>query len=498
MKVFSPYRVDNPQLSNVVHIALLFEESVLQRKANISKNVPIDYIHRVVFSKPSHQRSLLVPQRTEINHTFEEVLSYAHATKNAHLVSYLLTGSVNSRMVWGLNETLTSESKEKEKEKHKKRIYDAIQYAYYDEKEKLLNLQMQIKTGREYCPTVQVDRSLGRFQLHPDLGLESYHRTGWPWVTKGLLNAACNSSPDDPFLDPYVDKTFHWGSTCFETINLIPYRKPWYGIIHHTFMEECGPFNCTTLFEKNVFIESLASCICLIALSEHLAKQIRLALKQIRMDHVRVHSVFHPATPIESTSHLWSLSRWLSTKNVIQIGDWMRDKKAIYQLKLQPKQYFHKMMLDPSSSSSSSSDLVCGATVVRTPADFTTSLSISSRGGVEVVGYLDSKRYDEILSCSVVFLKLLDASAVNTVLECIMRYTPVIVNRLPALEEVLGVDYPGFYETLAEASAVIESVTRLMYCHMHLETLQKHKQNKKLSLDFFVSEIQKFGNEFKE
>ena len=485
MKVISPYRVDNPQLSNVVHIALIFEDSVLQRKANIPKNIPIDYLHRVLFIKPNHQRSLLVPQRTVIRYTFDEVLSYAYATKNAHLVSYLLTGSVNSKMVWGLNEALIT--------RNKTGIYEAIKYVYEDETEKLLNSQMQIKSGREYCPNVQIDRSLGRFQMHPDLGFESYHRTGWPWVTKGLLNAACNSSPDDPFLDPYVDKTFHWGCTCFETLGLIPYRKPWYGILHHTFMEECGPFNCTTLFEKNVFIESLASCICLVTLSEHLAKQVRLALQQIKMDHVRVHSVPHPATPVENTSHMWSLSKWLSTKNVIQIGDWMRDKKAIYQLKLQPKQYFHKILLDPSSSSSSSSssELVCGATVVLTPSDYI-------RGGVEVIQYLDSKRYDEVLSCSVVFLKLLDASAVNTVLECIMRHTPVVVNRLPALEEVLGVNYPGFYDTFAEASVIIESVTRLMYCHMQLETLQKLKLNKKLSLEFFVSEIQKFGNEIKE
>ena len=61
---------------------------------------------------------------------------------------------------------------------------------------------------------------------------------------------------------------------------------------------------------------------------------------------------------------------------------------------------------------------------------------------VEVMEHLSDSAYDELLSDIVVFLNLIDASAVNTVIECIVRNTPLIINRLPAIVEILGEDYP--------------------------------------------------------
>lgn len=65
---------------------------------------------------------------------------------------------------------------------------------------------------------------------------------------------------------------------------------------------------------------------------------------------------------------------------------------------------------------------------------------------VEHLEFLSDLEYDELLNESIVFLNLVDASAVNTIIECMMRGTPVIVNRHPAVEEYLGKEYPGFYD----------------------------------------------------
>jgi hypothetical protein len=65
---------------------------------------------------------------------------------------------------------------------------------------------------------------------------------------------------------------------------------------------------------------------------------------------------------------------------------------------------------------------------------------------------LDNDDYDKLLASHVVFLKLEDASAVNTIIECIIRNTPVIVNRLPATVEYLGSNYPLFYDHVHEVS----------------------------------------------
>jgi hypothetical protein len=65
-----------------------------------------------------------------------------------------------------------------------------------------------------------------------------------------------------------------------------------------------------------------------------------------------------------------------------------------------------------------------------------------NKDDVNKIGYLTNNEYDEILSKNVVCIILEDASAINTVIECVLRNTPIFINPLPAIKEVLGNDYP--------------------------------------------------------
>jgi hypothetical protein len=64
---------------------------------------------------------------------------------------------------------------------------------------------------------------------------------------------------------------------------------------------------------------------------------------------------------------------------------------------------------------------------------------------IEIIETLENSDYDTLLSENIVCIYLVDASTVNTVLECIVRNTPIIINRHPAVVELLGNDYPLFY-----------------------------------------------------
>jgi hypothetical protein len=63
----------------------------------------------------------------------------------------------------------------------------------------------------------------------------------------------------------------------------------------------------------------------------------------------------------------------------------------------------------------------------------------------KILEYVDNNLYDTLLTKNIVFLNLVDGSAINTLLECVMRNTPIIVNRHSAVVEVLGDDYPLYY-----------------------------------------------------
>jgi hypothetical protein len=47
------------------------------------------------------------------------------------------------------------------------------------------------------------------------------------------------------------------------------------------------------------------------------------------------------------------------------------------------------------------------------------------------------------------------------------------VNRLPALEEILGQNYPGFYDTLDEASKICKNIDKIKNIHIYLQKMDK-------------------------
>lgn len=85
---------------------------------------------------------------------------------------------------------------------------------------------------------------------------------------------------------------------------------------------------------------------------------------------------------------------------------------------------------------------------------------------VTVKEYLEDDNYDSFLIQNIVFLQLVDASACNTVIECIVRCTPIVINRInpsnpddDPLVEYLGNDYPLFYTNIAQAINLISELT---------------------------------------
>jgi len=66
---------------------------------------------------------------------------------------------------------------------------------------------------------------------------------------------------------------------------------------------------------------------------------------------------------------------------------------------------------------------------------------------VERLNKLSDDEYDAFLTNNIVFLHLVDGSAINTLIECCVRNTPIIINKHPAVVEILGDKYPLFYET---------------------------------------------------
>jgi polysaccharide pyruvyl transferase WcaK-like protein len=105
---------------------------------------------------------------------------------------------------------------------------------------------------------------------------------------------------------------------------------------------------------------------------------------------------------------------------------------------------------------------------------------------VKIIPKLDNKEYDKLLSKSVCFCHLIDSAAINTVIECIVRNTPILINKTPGVLDLLGPDYPLYFdEKLVKEGQNIDDVLtkkNIKKTYTYLKSLDKSK----FKIDHFV------------
>lgn len=174
--------------------------------------------------------------------------------------------------------------------------------------------------------------------------------------------------------------------------------------------------------------------------------------------------------PVSSLKYPASLSalEFIRPEKVVMIGHWLRDWQQFYDL-----------------SSSLPKFILKGGDV-----DYQTvfyNFLLKPNASVQFLPRMNNYDYDCLLATSVVFLPLFDAGAVTTIVECIMRNVPVITSRLPASIEYLGSEYPLFFSSLEEASALVNDSTLLAKASEYLRSLDKSD----LTIDYFISAFEK-------
>ena len=210
-----------------------------------------------------------------------------------------------------------------------------------------------------------------------------------------------------------------------------------------------------TIFAKRIWQESLPYCLGLFVLSEYMAgwlrEQIDVPVSDLRL-------------PAETPDLRFDFDRFRENpaKKIIQVGWWLRRLNAIYELPV-PDDHaigYQKIQLVPRFFADSDRYL---KDLMRQERDQGHSRPVV--GSTIEVQHLPNEQYDALLSKNVVFIELYDASANNTVVECLVRATPLLVNPLPAVVEYLGSDYPLYYQDLTQAAEWCLDMGRLRAAH---------------------------------
>lgn len=380
---------------------------------------------------------------------------------------------------------------------------------------------------------VKIGLPTGEIPIHLDPSdykiFINVHRSGW-WNV--ILDLSKRGSVKGFLFDAYVDRTFHWNKDINLYLGKIPYTSPWVGFLHHTAETKYSPNNLIELFRKKEFIESLFMCKGLFVLSEHLIFIVKNLLNLSGFDEIKV---FHIDHPMPNSEFPFSLDKWKKSKHyIIQIGSWLRNPFAIYQIDIKPEFTLVALAGQDMSTSLPPKNLVIELNTHDTELNcklnnLTNTLSMFVRPcttpcrdnsqnkwlfglsewllennyidsykiednklivttnkdidllknlinnlikKVEIITHVDDLEYDKLLSKSIVFLNLVDAAAVNTLLECVIRSTPIVINKLPATIEVLGENYPLFYNQLEEVDKLLTE-ENVENAHCYLKEMDK-------------------------
>lgn len=414
--------------------------------------------------------------------------------------------------------------------------------------------------------------------------LFGYHRSGWAFVMKELLQFQDSSGI---LCDTYVDRTFH-----VKKPSCIPYTQPWIGFIHHTFDTNYSKLNNVELFNNLDFIASLPLCKALFVFST-CQKNIWIQKFESIQINIPVFSLIHPT---EFVDNMFTLNNFIENneKKIIQIGAWLRDSFAIYRLNngkspikilaqlpdacaeksfsifkfvlkgknmdscFKPLNFFNFIKHGPITNYPDNTNEFkklspCTVPLLVPCLDVNAFLPTNTlpknilfrkncsyvddpcRDGDSgpcrdgpcrdgdgpcrdgdgdgpcrdvigdytrnqyvqgVVGFLEeidrsvvtlhnlsNSDYDSLLSQNIVYLKLVDSAAVNTLIECIARNTPIVISKLPSIVEILGPDYPLYIHNY---SSDVITWKNIQSAHFYLKKLDKTP----LTIPFFLNSFQ--------
>ena len=429
-------------------------------------------------------------------------MTYDQIQDLCRFIIFYLTKSLNSPYLYGLSSKIFKSD--------------------FDYQKELTYLFVSYYTDHKY----HVSRSIFNYSYMEQHMLENFHRSGWYYITSKLIEEFEKYTTDQSkkiLTDFFIDRTFGDESHYFKQLNIIPYTRPWIGFCHHTPIS----FNNSTtdMIENPSFKLSLKSCLGIFVFSDYMKSWF-----ESKNLNISVHRLYHP---IELNVPLWQSKNFLlptgtccssnkQTRKLVQIGGWLRNPFAIYaihafrfhKIHLKGKDmdnYFPKnQILNPLNSMD-----IKTVIVTETETETETEITHGCRNGmniyeiykakhektllnndidyqpVEIMQTLSNQDYDQLLTNSVVFIRLIDASACNTLIECIVRNCPIVINRLPAVVEYLGDDYPLYFddEINSDISDLL-SDQKIMEASLYLSKLPKHRYKmENFITDFINSDI---------
>jgi hypothetical protein len=230
----------------------------------------------------------------------------------------------------------------------------------------------------------------------------------------------------------------------------------WVGIIHDP-EDTSQYYSNRNLLKNDTFNQSLPYCKGLFCMSHNVKKWV---IEQLKPNFF-VDTLYHP---LSSKNLLeFDIKEYNKNKTIIQIGNWLRRTYSIYKLNTDVK----KEVLPSNLRTKKELKYFLRKDKVL--------LSVEEIKNVIHTPRMSDDDYNKLFHNKVVFLNLYSSTANNVIVECLKANNPIIVNRLPPIENYLGSDYPLFYNNLSEVSELLNNDDLIFNAHLYLKNMNKDK-----------------------
>lgn len=281
-----------------------------------------------------------------------------------------------------------------------------------------------------------------------------HHRSGWRYVLEGLQQL---HNDDGIWFNSFLDQYF---------INK-KIEEPWTGFFHNTPFHPSFTNNEKYLHGKELdavldspkFRISYPYCRGLFTLANYTKEFLETRIS------APVTALIHPT---EEPDLYFSYESFINNPNkkLVVTGQWLRRYETIYFI---PTIKYEKCILDcdPRQKWNLIKNIVGG--------DLFDQVTLIKR--------ISNAGYDLLLERNIVFLDLYDAAACNSIIDCIIRNTPVLTRKNRANIEYLGEKYPFYFRDIDEATQKIHDMKLIRETTKYLERLPIKQ---KMTLNYFV------------
>ena len=297
------------------------------------------------------------------------------------------------------------------------------------------------------------------------------HRGGWKYVIDNLVeNKLYSEKSNINFFDMIEHKfMFEREYVC---------DKKWCGIFHCTPItpDYLNIINIENVFLNINFINSLNKCLFMITLSPYLTKYLNKRFTELKQC-IKIYTLKHPVVFDESIP-LFNINKFIQNKEktLIQLGQQLRIMSTIYRVDA-PSEY-KKMWLTGTKNIEKCKDLLQKEFVY---------LNINKEQIDESVKVYYTKtfeEYDELLSKNIILINLFDATANNSVIECIVRNTPLLINKIEGVVNYLGDNYPLYFTNISQIPKLL-TIQNIKNAHTYLSQMNKSD----LTIKYFMRQL---------